>query len=100
MRTIALITAALSLPLLCLGAQCTPTSSPPAPTPAPAPVTQDASAPVAVDAGPDPIALELCVENFEALNPDLPKDQVIDTFCSGPAALAPWELRAASKRAH
>lgn len=91
----------LAIALMCVAAQCTPGSAPPAPPP---PVTQDASAPVStdsgVDAAPDPISLELCIENFEALNPGLSRDQVISTFCSSPTDLAPWVRHAAIKGAH
>lgn len=91
----------VAVALMCVAAQCTPGN--PAPPPAP-PVSQDASIPVSVDAGmaptPDPIALELCIENFEALNPGLSRDQIINVFCSSPTDLAPWAHRSAVKGAH
>lgn len=85
-----------------VAAQCTPGT--PTPTPAPIPTVTipivDAGPDATVEAGaPDPLALKLCYENFQALNPDLQKSEVIAIFCSTPAALAPWALRAAAKRA-
>jgi hypothetical protein len=68
---------------------CTPASSP-------TPTTGSDAPPV--DAGPDPIAPELCIENFSALNPDLSTSEVELLFCTGPDALAPWSKRARAKR--
>lgn len=85
-----------------VAAQCTPgaPTNPPAPAPTVTVPIVDAGPDATVEAGaPDPIALELCYENFQALNPDLSKADVIALFCSTPAALAPWALRAAAKRA-
>lgn len=89
-----------AIALMCVAAQCTPG----APVPPPPPVSQDASVPVSDDAGaaptPDPISLELCIENFEALNPGLSRDQVVSIFCSSPTDLAPWFRQATVNGAH
>lgn len=83
--------------LMCVAAQCTPGTAPPAPPP---PSSQDASVPVTEDAGTDPIALRLCLENFEQLNPCDPQisclteAQIQALFCSTPEALAPWARQA------
>jgi hypothetical protein len=76
-------------------------------TPASSPIPTTGPEPPIVDAGPDPIALELCLENFSALNPDLSASEVELLFCTGPDALAPWSksarterLRSPASRAH
>lgn len=83
--------------LMCVAARCGPGGAPPAPPP---PSSLDASAPVEADAGTDPIALRLCLENFEQLNPCDPQisclteAQIQALFCSTPEALAPWARQA------
>ena len=68
-------------------AACTP-GMPPSPSPPPTPT---ATVP---DAGPDHLALDLCIENFAALNPGLSPSEIEALFCTGPDALAPWSRRA------
>ncbi len=72
----------------------------PWPIPPPDPVTDfppdggDASAP-----SPDPTALQLCLDNFQALNPDVPRDQLEQLFCTGDQLLA-WHRQALVKGKH
>lgn len=81
-------------------AQCAPGTAKPDPTPT-ATVTVPDPPPPIVDAGQDPIALELCLENFAALNPCVPdlsclsKAQLQAIFCATPEDLAPWVKQAA-----
>lgn len=62
-----------------------PVASAPDPTPTPAPTSQ-----------PDPTALQLCLDNFQALNPDVPRDQLEQLFCSGDQLLS-WHRQAILK---
>lgn len=94
--------AVASTVLLCFAVHCTPGSS----QPTQPPVSEDASAPVSNDSGtadaaaPDPISLQLCIENFTQLNPGLSRDQVISIFCSSPTDLDPWSRQSIVNGAH
>lgn len=62
-----------------------PVASAPDPTPQPAPTSQ-----------PDPTALQLCLDNFQALNPDVPRDEIERLFCSDDQLLS-WHRQAILK---
>lgn len=72
--------------------------------PPPDPVTDlppdngdDAGAPTPEPtSSPDPTALQLCLDNFQALNPDLPPAQVEELFCTGDQLLS-WHRQALVK---
>lgn len=79
---------------------CSALQTSPAPVP-PDPVvtTPDPAPSPAPTSSPDPTALQLCLDNFQALNPDLPPAQVEELFCTGDQ-LEAWHRQALVKGKH
>lgn len=91
------MSARLLLALALSASTCT-ALQPPAPQPAPDPVASvpDPAPTPAPTSSPDPTALQICLDNFQALNPDLPRDQLEQLFCSGDQLLS-WHRQALVK---
>lgn len=97
-----LLLAAL-LAATCQHGNPTGTGSPPPPDPVSdfPPDGGDSSAPIPAPSSvpmpaPDTTALQLCLDNFQALNPDVPREQLQELFCTGDQLLA-WHRQALVK---